>query len=240
MEQTMETDKSRRPIMVAAVVATGMMLVFGVAYRVAAARLGAPVSATPFAPSALDPFPLQLGSWVGRDVPLDAAIIRETDTDAHINRVYSRGSGLESVSFYVAAGVRARDLMPHRPEVCYTGSGWTLGEHRTLELTLSDGSALPCKVFQFSRGTLSTQKVVVLYYYIVDGQYYADVASLRSRAWRGSAAIGYVGQVEIVTAITEAQGGDAARQLLFEFAVESARPTMGLFRSPKETLKTGG
>jgi EpsI family protein len=235
MEQMKKTDESnRRPVIVAAAAAGFMMLVFGVAYRVVAARLAAPVEATPIAQEVLDRLPLQIGRWKGRDVPLDKAIIRETDTDALVNRRYVHESGLKSVSFYVAAGVRTRDLMPHRPEVCYTGSGWTLVERHAQELSLSDAGKLPCNVFQFSRGALSMQKVVVLYYYIVDGQYYADVSSLRSKAWRGSGAVGYVAQVEIVALITQTLSSDSAEKLVSEFAIESALPTAQLFRDRQE------
>ncbi len=231
MEHIREIDQSRYgPVVKAAAAATCLMLVFGVAFRVLAAKLAAPVTTSPIAQESLDRLPFQIGDWMGRDVPLDAAVIRETDTDAHVNRRYDRRTGLETISFYVAAGVRARDLMPHRPEVCYVGSGWTLDERRTMELTLANGSPLPCQVFVFSRGTLTTQKVVVLYYYIVDGQYRADVSALRSKVWRGSGAIGYVGQVEVVTVVTGTSDIDAARQRVSGFAIESAQPTLALFQ----------
>ena len=235
MEQTKDTAAAnRRPVIVAAVVAAFLMLVFGVAYRAVAARLAAPVKTVPIAQEVLDRLPLQIGEWRGRDVPLDKAIIRETDSDALVNRHYTHASGLKSVSYYVAAGVRARDLMPHRPEVCYTGSGWTRVEHHTVELSLGDSTKLPCKVFLFSHGVLSTQKVVVLYYYIVDGRYYADVSALRSKAWRGSTAVGYVVQVEVVAPVTQTMNSDSVEKLVSEFAVESAVPTVQLFRDQQE------
>ncbi len=237
MNQTKDNGPSpHRSVIVAAAVASFLMVVFGVAYRVVAARLMAPGNLAPIAQEALSRFPFQMGDWKGEDVPLDEAIIRQTDTDAHINRHYVRRKTGESVSFYVAGGVKARDLMPHRPEVCYTGAGWTLDQGRTLKLTLRDGTELPCKIFRFSRGAFSTQKVIVLYYYIVDGRYYADVSSLRSQVWRGSGAFGYVGQVEIVASVGEPVGSDMAERLVSEFAVETAVPTVDMF---KENAKTG-
>jgi len=73
-------------------------------------------------------------------VPLDEAIIKATNTDAHINRSYSRNNSLEFVSLYIATGVKARDLMPHQPEVCYTGAGWTRTDKSSKELPLSDAT----------------------------------------------------------------------------------------------------
>jgi len=233
-------DPSVRAAIIAAAAAGVLMLVSGASYRVVAARLAAPTTTTPIDPCALERFPLQIGGWVGQDVPMDEAIARATDTDARINRRYARHGGLEAVSFYVASGVKARDLMPHRPEVCYTGAGWTLVDRHSVELPLSDGTALPCNVLQFSRGILSTQRVTVLNYYIVDGQYCRDVSRLRFKAWRGSGAVRYVAQVQITTAILEILPADSAETLICTFAVDSALPVARLFHNSNETQGPDG
>lgn len=230
---------NRRPVIMAAVAASSLMLVFGWAYRVVAARLEAPIDSTPISSAALARLPLQIGDWTGEEVPMDEAIVRATDTDAHLNRCYARHGGLEAVSFYIATGVKARDLMPHRPEVCYTGAGWTLADRRSVELSLSDSTKLPCNVMQFSRGALDTQKVVVLDYYLVDGQYCADVSLLRSKAWRGQGAVCYVAQIQIVAPITEALNSQAATKLVSDFVAESAVLTASLFDHSKTNQSEG-
>ncbi|MFC1795268.1 exosortase-associated EpsI family protein [Planctomycetota bacterium] len=223
-----------RPVMIAAITASFLMLFLGLGYRVLAARLAAPPNTTPISSAALELLPLQIGDWIGREVPLDEAIVRATDTDAHINRSYSRSNSLEFISLHIASGVKARDLMPHRPEVCYTGAGWTLFDKRSMELPLSDGTKLPCNVMQFSRGTLATKKVVVLDYYIVDRQYCGDVSLLRSKAWRGSGTVRYVAQVQIVTSIPSNQTADSATRAVSAFAVESASLISRLFEDAEE------
>jgi EpsI family protein len=205
------------------------MLVFGIGYRVLAARLASPVNTTPIDSAVLAEFPTQIGAWTGQDVPMDEAIIRATDTDARINRLYARHGGMESILLYVACGVKARDLMPHRPEVCYTGSGWTLMDRRSVVLPLSDGIELPCNLMQFARGALRAEKVMVLYYYIVDGQYSRDVSLLRSKAWRGSSTVGYVAQVQLVVPVTATLTADSAQRIVSDFASESASLIAGLF-----------
>lgn len=227
----MESPKpNRRPVIAAAVVASGLMLVFGLAYRVLAARLETPTGAPPVSAALLATFPLQIGDWTGEDVPMDEAIVRATDTDAHLNRRYTRRGGLEAVTFYVASGVKARDLMPHRPEVCYTGAGWTLVNRRLTDLPLRDATKLPCNIMQFARGALNTQKVLVLDYYLVDGQYCASVSRLRLKAWRGAGMVRYVAQVQIVTPITETLPADAAAALVSGFAIDSASLMTELFK----------
>jgi EpsI family protein len=230
----MESEKpNRRPVIAAAVVASGLMLVFGLTYRVVAARLEAPTDTTPISPDVLAKFPLQFGDWTGEDVALDEAIVRATDTDAHLNRRYAHSGGLEAVSFYIASGVKARDLMPHRPEVCYTGAGWSLVDRRSVELPLSDSAKLPCNIMQFSRGAFNARKVVVLDYYLVDGQYCADVSLLRSKAWHGSGTVHYVAQIQIVTPVTEIRTAQAAVKLVSDFAGASALLTASLFDDSK-------
>ncbi|MHC4560329.1 MAG: exosortase C-terminal domain/associated protein EpsI [Planctomycetota bacterium] len=232
-------NPNRQLVIVAAVVASFLILAYGAAYRVLAARLAAPVNITPLPPAALEQLPLQIGDWTGQNVPLDEAIVRETDTEAHINRRYSRRNALEYISLYIAYGVRARDLMPHRPEVCYTGAGWTLVDRNSIELPLSDKMKLPCSTLQFSRGTLNTEKVIVLDYYIVDGQYCRDVSLLRSKAWRGSGTVRYVAQVQIVASITENMTADPVAKMIRDFAVESASLISRLFESDEKELISG-
>jgi len=223
-------------VIIAAVVAGFLMLISSAAYRVLAARLEAPVNTTSLPPAALERLPLQIESWKGKDVPLDEAIVRATDTEAHINRIYSRHNASENISLYIAYGVRARDLMPHRPEVCYTGAGWTLIDKRSMELPLSDGMELPCMALQFSRGTLNTKKTILLNYYIVDGQYCRDVSLLRFKAWRGSGTVRYVAQIQIAASATSNLTADSAARIISDFAAESASSISRLFESAEEDL----
>lgn len=228
-----------RPAIVAAVVASCLMLVFGLTYRVVAARLDASINTTPISPDALTRFPLQIGDWTGVEVPMDEAIARATDTDARLNRRYTRRSGFESITFYIASGVKARDLMPHRPEVCYAGAGWTLMDRRSVKLPLDNATVLPCNIMQFSRGVLNPQKVIVLDYYLVDGQYSADVSLLRWKACLGSGTIRYVAQIQIIAPITATVNAEAAVQTLRGFAIESAALTAALFDSPESSRNEG-
>jgi hypothetical protein len=141
---------------------------------------------------------------------------------------------LENILLYIAYGVRARDLMPHRPEVCYTGSGWILMDKHPMELSLRNGMKLPCYILKFSRGTLNTKKILLLNYYIVDGEYCRDVSLLRSKAWRGSGTVRSVAQVQIAAFETVHLNFDSAERLVCKFASESASSISRLFENPEE------
>lgn len=226
----LDDGRFRRPL-TAAAAACVFMFATGWGYRVLAARLAAPVDAEPISAAAVARFPMQIGAWTGQEKPIDPNLVARTDTDAHISRVYSRGGGMDAVSLWVACGVRTRDLMPHRPEVCYTGSGWTLREQKAVDLPTANGGTLPCNVMRFSRGTLGMQSTMVLYYYIVDGTYCRDVSE-----WRYNLkAIGYVAQVQVVAPVPAGQTADSVERLVSAFAVDSAASLVGLFDDVQET-----
>ena len=158
---TKNKKSNSNSIILAAVMAIFMMLFFGTTHRIMSARLSAPIETPSIPPDSLEKLPIQIGDWTGKEAPLDEAIVRATDADAHISRSYSRYSNSEQVWLYISYGMRARDLMPHRPEVCYTGNGWTLIDRNSMEFPLSDGMKLQCSIFQFSRGDLIKEESIV-------------------------------------------------------------------------------
>jgi EpsI family protein len=222
---------NRQPVIIAALVASFLMLVLGVGYRGVAGWLATPVNADPITQETLSRLPLQIGAWTGQDTPLPPAIIEATDTDAHVSRRYSKGNSVDMISLWIASGVQARDLMPHRPEVCYVGNGYTLVHQQNAEVPLSSGATLPCNVMEFTRGTLNTEKVLVLYYYIVDGVYCQSVAQWRYQVLRR---IGYVTQVQVVAPVTALRQSDQVREMVFDFTTESAALIAELFEAAEK------
>ncbi|HEY3246194.1 MAG TPA: EpsI family protein [Phycisphaerae bacterium] len=200
-------------------VATALLAMGGMAYRVTAGRLEHRAIGTPVQPGTLERLPLTLGEWTGRDTPLDDRIIQATDTDDHVNRTYRRLRTREAVALFVAYGVRPRDLMPHRPEVCYPGAGWTHDETRVETLTSAGGTPLPCQVHRFHRGGLEYKRIAVLNYYLVDGRVCADVSALRRRTWQRPVRAGYIAQVQIACA--DASPPEMGERTVRCFAIDS-------------------
>lgn len=230
----MRLSADQRPILLAAATAAALMLISGGAYRLAAAYLDRPTDSVPLARGTLaKAFPMQIGGWQGRERPVEEAVVKGADCDDYISRTYARGA--ESVQLWVAYGVRARDLMPHRPEVCYPGNGYTLEDSRSLELPIGGGQKLECRTYQFSRGGFSASRMTVLNYYIVDGQYSPDVSLLRSKAMRGSSAIRYMAQVQVVASGGEGAGLKAAYQAVRAFAIDSAAALRGVMPDAAQT-----
>lgn len=229
-----------RAVIAAAGAAVALLLASGAGYRVAAEYLALAPNSIPLAPGTLAGLPMRIGDWAGRDVPLSEAVIRATATDDHVNRAYSPPLGGQTVWVFVAYGVRARDLAPHRPEVCYPGSGWTLEDSREAHLPLAGAAELRCRILRFSRGGLTAGAVTVLNYYIVDGQYCPDLSLVRSRAWRGSRGLGYMAQVQIACPAGDGSSADAAAKSASAFAIDSAAAIKALLPSAGETVQGDG
>jgi len=225
----MRNRREYKPVITAAIIASIMVFVFGIAYRVLAFQLGAPVrSYTPIDQSILETFPLEIGDWSGQDVPVDEAIMRKTGTDIYINRRYSRKGGLESVDLYLASGVRARTVVGHRPEICYIAAGWNLKHQRSLTVPLSEELNIKCSLFEFSRGSLNTEYMIVLHYLIVDGQYYGDIETLQLKAGRRLGMVNYAALVQISS--TESLYNNMTTQIISDFAADSGPYIVRLFK----------
>ena len=108
-------------------------------------------------------------------------------------------------------------------------------DESSLELPLNDGTKLPCRTLQFSRGALNTKKVVLLNYYIVDGVYCRDVSGLRYDVWRGAGAIRYVAQVQMVASVTMNLTADSVTGIISAFAAESTPLICNSFESTEES-----
>lgn len=204
----------------AVLAAVALFIAGGMSYRASATRLNGVGDSVPLPRGTLASIPLQIGEWRGEDVALDEEIITRTDTDDHVNRIYTRRGGHEGVAVFVAYGVRMRDLMPHRPEVCYPGAGWVADGTQQASPPDTRGVEIPCQIHHFRRGGFDGRTVTVLNYYIVDGQRHADVAVLRALGAKGPSSVRYVARVQVTSLkdFTRSAAEDLVRTFAEEFA----------------------
>lgn len=214
----------------AVAVTVALLLASGIAYRIAADYLGRSTNGEPIPSDALERLPLVIGPWRGQTVPIDEWVFKATDADAVLNRTYRNERSGQVAGLYIAYGVRARDLTPHRPPVCYRGNGFVIERDDPLKIALADKSPLPCTIYEFTRaGRGGPQAVTVLNYYVIDGQYAADVSLLRSRAWRGQGGVRYVAQVQITSSAGPYLDWRSAEETVRAFAGEAGPPIGALF-----------
>ena len=221
-------------------VAIVVLVAMGSGYRVLAWRLERAPDGRTFPVGLLAELPVEVSGWDGQDAPLDASVLRMAEVDDAVNRVYLPPAGYSPVGLYVALGVRARDLMPHRPDVCYPGAGWTLRASETLTVDLPDGTTLPVQLYRFAPGGLDGREMIVLNYYVVDNEACADVSLLRSKAWRGQGSIREMAQVQITCRGGAGRTNSEAIESVQAFAAVIAPPLRDLLLQAKESGVSAG
>ena len=231
---------SRHGSQAGAFVAILCLFAGGLAYRAATAHLSSSSESAPLPPDALNGLPWTIGDWDGHDVPMADEIVAATDADQILSRGYNRNrvGRPEKVSLYIAYGLRIRDMMPHRPEVCYVSNGWTRASAEQVEIVTETGTKIPCRVLEFQSGVLSAERITVLNFYIVNGEVAPDVDALRwGRAWRRPAESDYSAQVQITCSAASAAAAD---QIVRAFAADSADSVLDLFPDTGATREKQG
>lgn len=220
----MKSNNSFSKVKLAALAAGFIIFAHGIAYYGIAARLPMPGKAPRIAPDALDQFPLQIVDWMGEDIPIDEEIISRTGSDSHINRRYIRENGLDSVLLYATCGAQIGSMIGHRPDICYTNSGWKIVEQNIKELPLNDDKKLPCTIFLFEKNNLRKEQIVNLNYFIADGVAFGDSSSARSRAGYRLAEVSYIIQVQVIGLVRSNESIDSVIKRVSDFAVDAAIP----------------
>lgn len=228
-----------RPVLTAAAAAILALATGGIGYRLLERHYAQPMTSIPLPPDTLTRLPMQIGQWRGRDVEMDERVIQATDSDASLSRVYSRPGDSRHVTFYVAYGIRGRDLVPHRPEVCYPGAGWTLLSDRTVSLALPDGETLPCRVFRFSRSGLNVETVRVMNFFLIDGQFYPDLSDIRPRIWKGGGQMRYMTRVMLTCMDGDSEQSDEVVTRLADLATLMAGPLCELMPDAPQAVAAG-
>ena len=102
----------------------------------------------------LTSFPLELGEWVGADIPIPPEILQTLDHGEFLQRDYlDQNTNGPGVSLYLAyfpnqqAGRRH-----HLPENCLAGSGWSTVESGTTTLSLPGYSPFPANRYVITKG----------------------------------------------------------------------------------------
>jgi len=224
----MHGNSDHKVVIVAAISASSIMLLFGLTRHVLVARQGAPVNETPLDPAVLKDLPSKIAGWTGEDIPLDEALVNATGTDAHINRRYVRDDGLESVSLYIACGANVNGVMAHRPTGCYRNAGWQITGRRSMEVRAVDGTTIPCFLYEFCRKEADGEHLAVLHYCFANGEYFNEVMQVLAKGWRQLRAIGWAAQVEIVASDLGVTDDSAARRVR-AFADDSSSEVNRMF-----------
>jgi hypothetical protein len=183
------------------VLAVMLLISAGVSYRVLATKLDVLTSKVIELPVPLSFVPAQMGDWKGRDIPIAENTLRVADNDAYLNRLYVNELSNEWANIYIAYTARPRTMVGHRPQVCYVGGGWILDSTDKIEIESGSGLVIPSRIHRFHKSSPSYEEIIVLNYYIVNGQLTNDESVFSGLGWRtpnieGDPAL-YVAQVQV-------------------------------------------
>ncbi len=186
-----------------ALLACVLLLGAGYGYRYAAVRLDA-LAKAPLLPSVpLSSFPYRVGQWEGEDQALSETTLQVAGNDDYVNRSY-RLSGADSVvSFYAAYTSQPRTMRGHRPDVCYVGAGWMLEQTEQRQIQTADGQTIPVLLHYFRKPPPDLTRLIVLNYYLINGQTTADYRAFSGLRWRlpslSREQVRYVAQVQVAS-----------------------------------------
>jgi EpsI family protein len=110
---------------------------------------------------ALSQFPLQLGPWVGEDVPIDSNIYKHSTAAAMLNRLYRDPLG-DPVTVNIGIWKEVdTTIVPHTPEVCYPSAGWTMIDKSDISIPLTEQHLVPARLLRYER---QGRQVLVLFW----------------------------------------------------------------------------
>jgi len=112
-------------------------------------------------------FPMAIGAWQGKDLPVDERAYEILETRNLILREYAKGN--EKVYFYIIYSQDNRKVS-HPPEVCFEGSGITIVKKDKVALELADGSRILANELVVEKKGPTN---LVLYWYKA-GNFYTD------------------------------------------------------------------
>jgi EpsI family protein len=165
--------------------------------------------------------PLELGDWVGRDVPVPADILRESQATEYLNRVYeSRTNPGRRLTLWINFSREGLNLR-HSPKICLPSGGWEEVESLTKKLSIpyDRGASVDIMRLGYSQGEL-VQLIGFWYYIFGEGtaERYVRNLPITNRSSHGRTTRGSGLTVEVFcTGETDPDGAaleDFARPLL--------------------------
>ncbi len=181
------------------------LLLAGVFYRSEARRLEAIGSIPARLPSPLSALPMVIGNWEGRDIAIPEVVQKVAANDDFVCRLYVNRLTGQWAKLYVGFSGRPRTMIGHKPTVCYVSAGWVWDNSERGEISCRDGSKIPCLIHRFHQPDSTGSEIVVLNFYVINGQINCDERAFSGISWRTPNISGdcarYVAQIQIISTL---------------------------------------
>lgn len=202
------------------ILAVLLLVSTGIAYRIPAHRLKLLGEKPIVLPVPLSNFPTRFGDWVGSELPIPATTreyMEKNFADDFFSRRYVNFADNTWVDVYVVyCSTRPGGILGHRPGVCYPAHGWLHESTETSQFTLQYGRQIDCLVQRFRQPAPALNEVVVLSFYVRNGQITtneSDFEGLLGRKFNiARDPSRYVAQVQI-SSVLESSARKAAREV---------------------------
>ena len=162
------------PVWFSAVVGVVLLVTSGIAYRALAARVQKD-SLTPVRlPIPLARVPMEVAGWTGEDLYIEEttrAYMERNFADDYVSRRYvNTAQGLWADVYVVYCSSHPGGILGHQPLVCFPAHGWIHDGTVPAQIVSRSGRPLRCLIHRFHRPAPSYQQIVVLSFYVLNGQ----------------------------------------------------------------------
>jgi hypothetical protein len=160
------------PVWLAGVLAIVLLVVAGVIYRLGAVKAENPPVIT--LPVPLSAVPKSIGGWQGRDLDIPTVTREYMETnfaDDYVSRRYTKsGEGGWADAYVVYCASRPGGVLGHQPMVCFPAHGWIHDDTEPSEFVSRSGRRIKCVVHRFHKPAPAYRRIVVLGFYVLNGQ----------------------------------------------------------------------
>jgi hypothetical protein len=168
------SDAGKTPVWFAWILAILLLVSTGIAYRVSANKLKVLGNEPVVLTVPLSGFPIRIGNWIGSELPIPATTreyMEKKYADDYFSRRYVNSADNTWVDVYVVyCSTRPGGMLGHQPRVCYPANGWLYESTETSQFTSQEGQRIDCLVQRFRRPAPAFDEVVVLSFYVRNGQ----------------------------------------------------------------------
>jgi hypothetical protein len=179
-----------------------LLIASGIVYRFCVHFIG---SINVKLPVSLNAFPCEIGSWTAIENNIPATIreyMESNFADDYISRRYvNRETQAWADVYFVYCGTRPGGIIGHKPTICYPSNGWIFDETKKSQFSTEKGRIIDCLLQRFHKQSSTFDKIIVLSFYIVDGQLSIDEtkpSGLSGRMYNPTGDIArYIAQVQI-------------------------------------------
>lgn len=160
------------PVWLAGVLAIVLLVVAGLTYRLSAAKMENPPAIT--LPVPLSELPKTIGAWQGHDLEIPTVTreyMESNFADDYVSRRYRRvADAVWADAYVVYCSSRPGGVLGHQPMVCFPAHGWIHDDTTPSEFVSRSGRQIKCLVHRFHKPAPDYRRVVVLGFYVLNGQ----------------------------------------------------------------------